>query len=160
MCKTRKEVFRKIVDQTCRMPVSCSCELCKNMCHTPCLGTPQDILALIDAGYADKLCYTEWLVGMILGFCDTSIAMVQIKEEGDWCVFYHDGLCELHDKGLKPTEGQLASHIALPMERKPEYNLTFQVAKEWGDENLDVVKEIVRKLSVYWDSKETARKEP
>jgi hypothetical protein len=46
------------------------------------------------------------------------------------------------------------------MERKPEYNLTFQVAKEWGDENLDVVKEIVRKLSVYWDSKETAHKEP
>ena len=26
------------------------------------------------------------------------------------CPFFKDGLCMLHDKGLKPTEGRLASH--------------------------------------------------
>lgn len=157
MSMSRKEVFEKIARQTGRKPVECCCGLCKAMCHTPCLGTPQDILALIDAGYADKLCYTDWLVGVILGFTPNCIAMIQIKEENGWCVFYHDGLCELHDKGLKPTEGRLASHIVSPREVNPEYNLSFQVAKEWGDDNFDVVKEIVRKLSHYWDSKkETA----
>lgn len=154
MCKSREEVFQKIARQTGRKPLECHCDKCKAMCHTPCLGTPQDILALIDAGYADKLCYTEWAVGVILGFTPDIMAMVQIKEEGDWCVFYHDGLCELHDKGLKPTEGRLASHEAYPRELNPMYNLTFQVAKEWNDDNLDVIKEITAKLGEYWDSKE------
>lgn len=72
MSMSREEVFEKIARQTGRKPVECSCGLCKAMCHTPCLGTPQDILALIDAGYADKLCYTDWLVGVILGFTLTA----------------------------------------------------------------------------------------
>jgi hypothetical protein len=147
----REEVFRKIAKQTGKKPMQCDCEQCKHMCHTPCLGTPQDILALINAGYSDKLCYTEWIAGMIIGFTSDSIAMVQIKKEGEWCVFFHDGKCELHEKGLKPTEGRLAYHEVSEREFKPEYNLTYQVAKEWGDGNLDVVKEIVGKLSAFWN---------
>lgn len=38
------------------------------------------------------------------------IAMIQPTEKDGWCAFRQpDGLCELHDRGLKPTEGVLAS---------------------------------------------------
>lgn len=33
----------------------CACDKCKNMCKVPCIGTPKDIEAIIDAGYADRL---------------------------------------------------------------------------------------------------------
>lgn len=33
----------------------CTCDKCKNMCEVPCIGTPKDIEAIIDAGYADRL---------------------------------------------------------------------------------------------------------
>lgn len=139
-------VFERISKQTGHKPVQCNCERCKEMCHTPCLGTPHDILLLIKAGYADRLAYTEWLTGYIMGFTKSMIPMVQIKKEGNWCNFYHEGICELHDKGLKPTEGRLAYHEVGPREIMPEYNLTFQVAKEWNDQNLDIIKEITDKL--------------
>lgn len=30
----------------------CTCDKCKNMCKVPCIGTPKDIEAIIDARYA------------------------------------------------------------------------------------------------------------
>lgn len=130
------------------------------MCQrTPCLGTPHDILALIDAGYADQLSYSEWAAGMLLGHIVRPVPMVQIKTTGDsrdgCCVFYSDGKCELHDLGLKPTEGRLAHHEVFPRELLREYNLTYQVAREWMiEENLDVIREIVQKLKEHLDKKE------
>lgn len=41
----------------------CTCDKCKNMCKIPCIGTPKDIEAIIDAGYADRLKETTWMVG-------------------------------------------------------------------------------------------------
>lgn len=46
-------------------------------CHTPCLGTPQDIENLIDAGYIDKLSPTLWGAGMMIGVIDIPIPMIQ-----------------------------------------------------------------------------------
>ena len=123
------------------------------MCQrTPCLGTPHDILALIDAGYADKVCYTEWAAGIRLGHISQPIPMVQIKSTNNakhdgCCVFFNDGNCDLHDNGLKPTEGKLSHHEVSVRELQKEYNLTYQVAKEWAKrENFSVINEIVRKL--------------
>lgn len=83
----------------------CSCDKCKNMCKIPCIGTPKDIEAIIDAGYADRLKETMWMVGY-LAVKEKPIAMIQPTEKDGWCVFRQpDGLCELHDRGLKPTEG-------------------------------------------------------
>lgn len=147
----REDVFLRIANRLGRKSVSCNCELCKAMCHTPCLGTPHDILALINAGYGDKLCFTEWAAGIVLGFTNKSIAMIQAKVESGWCIFYRDGKCELHDSGLKPTEGKLASHDVSFRELTPEYNLTYNVAKEWNDEHLDVIKEISMKLKDLYD---------
>lgn len=43
----------------------CTCDKCKNMCEVPCIGTPKDIEAIIDAGYADRLKETMWMVGYL-----------------------------------------------------------------------------------------------
>lgn len=87
----------------------CTCDKCKNMCKVPCIGTPKDIEAIIDAGYADRLKETMWMVGY-LAVKEKPIAMIQPTEKDGWCAFRRpDGLCELHDRGLKPTEGVLAS---------------------------------------------------
>lgn len=152
---TREEVFERIANQVGRHNVSCNCEKCKQMClRTPCLGTPQDILALIDAGYADKVCYTEWAAGILFGYTKYPIPMVQIKNLKDGsCVLFHDGKCELHESGLKPTEGKLSHHEVSARELKPEYNLTFQVALEWTkEENFDIIKEIADKLCEYMNN--------
>ena len=123
------------------------------MCQrTPCLGTPQDILALIDAGYADKVCYTEWAAGMVLGHIDRPIPMVQIKsisvgKHDGCCVFFHDGKCELHESGLKPTEGKLSHHEVSVRELQKDNNITYQVAIEWTNEdNFGIIKDICDKL--------------
>lgn len=146
---SREEVFERIANQVGKHDCSCSCEECRKMCQrTPCLGTPQDILALIDAGYVDKLSYVGWAAGMLLDHIPAPIPMIQIDVNKDGsCVFYHNGKCELHDNGLKPTEGKLSHHDISIIELKKEYNISYQVAIEWiKDENYEVVKEIVGKF--------------
>ena len=123
--------LQRIIRKTGRKPVQCKCRLCKQQCHTPCLGTPQDILKLIESGYKDRLAPTEWLVGMIMGVIDMPVPMIQAKQEGDWCTFYKDGLCELHDAGLKPTEGRLSHHSIRLDNFKPSKSIAWNVAKEW-----------------------------
>ena len=137
---TREEIFNRIAKQVGKLPISCNCEKCKQMCQrTPCLGTPHDILALR---------HTR-----------RPIPMVQLKSTGSkvdgCCICYHDGKCELHENGLKPTEGKLSNHDVSERELLPQYNLTFQVASEWmKEENFPIINQIVYKLSEYWDKKE------
>lgn len=80
------------------------------MCQrSPCLGTPHDILALIEAGYLDQVCPTLWAAGMVLGYITRPIVMVQIKSKGKGkdgeCVFFHDGKCDLHESDILIIEG-------------------------------------------------------
>ena len=64
------------------------------------------------------------------------------------CVF-KDGLCELHDKKLKPIEGKLSHHSLKIDNFNPKKSLAWLVAKEWiSDSNLDIVEEITLRLSV------------
>ena len=126
--------IQKIIRRTGRKPVECKCQDCKTQCHTPCLGTPDDIMKLIDAGYIDKLAVTGWSVGLILGRIDHTIPMVQpLKLDTGFCVFYKDGLCELHSSGLKPTEGKLSHHSIKAENTNFRKSLSFNVAKEWED---------------------------
>ena len=120
-----------IMQKSGRKPTACSCEKCKSQCRTPCLGTPEDIERLIDAGYKDRLAPTEWLVGMLFGVIDRPVLMVQAKVENGWCTFYHDGKCELHEQGLKPTEGKLSHHSIRIDNFDPKKSLSWLVAKEW-----------------------------
>ncbi len=139
--------FKRIVRKTGRKPIACKCEQCKNQCRTPCLGTPEDILKLIEAGYVERLKPTMWLTGMALGKLTYPIPMVQAETmDNGWCTFRReDGLCELHDLGLKPTEGRLSHHLITKENFTFSKSLSYNVAKEWLDpKNVKIINQITK----------------
>lgn len=139
--------MQRIIRKTGRKPIECKCALCKMQCHTPCLGTPQDIERLIDAGYADRLDLTYWATGMIMGVIDRPIPMIQAVSGDEHCAFFQNGLCELHALGLKPTEGKLSHHSIKADNFKASKSLSWNVAKEWiSDDNVEVIGNIIRKF--------------
>lgn len=103
----------------------------------------------IDAGYADRLKETMWMVGY-LAVKEKPIAMIQPTEKDGWCAFRQpDGLCELHDRGLKPTEGVLASCKVIEEDDIPTYETSVlrAVAHEWVKvENFENVMKVVFKF--------------
>ena len=145
---TNESPTQRIIRRTGRKPIQCKCKLCQQQCHTNCLGTPQDILRLIKAGYADRLAPTEWWAGMVMGCTDHPVVMVQPTNDGEWCTFFHDGLCELHNKGLKPTEGKLSHHSMKVDNWTPRKSISWNVAKEWEDvRNSSTIKEIANLMT-------------
>lgn len=141
--------LQRIMRKTGRKPIECKCQKCKQQCKTPCLGTPEDILRLINAGYKERLAITHWWVGIARGKLDFPVIMIQARqEENGYCTFYHDGLCELHDLGLKPTEGRLSHHSITKENFKFGKSLSWNVAKEWMDmRNGEIVEEIIRHMT-------------
>jgi len=140
-------IAQKIARKTNKQPIACACKDCAEMCqHTACLGTPQDILRLVEAGYADKLKLTYWMVGMVYNQLDFPIEMYQLAEQpGKGCVMLQNGKCQLHDIGLKPTEGYLSSsHFpAISFEK----SIFWNVAKEWIEpKNRFIIKQIHDKV--------------
>lgn len=127
----------------------CTCDKCKNMCKVPCIGTPKDIEGIIDAGYADRLKETTWMVGFRFAR-EKPIEMIQPTEKDGWCAFRRaDGLCELHDRGLKPTEGVLASCKVVEEDNVPTYETSVlrAVAHEWVKvENFATIMRVVFKF--------------
>ena len=141
--------LQRIMRKTGRRPIECKCQKCKQQCKTPCLGTPEDILRLIKAGYKERLAITQWWVGIARGKLDFPVIMIQARqEENGYCTFFHDGLCELHDLGLKPTEGRLSHHSITKENFKFGKSLSWNVAKEWMDmRNGEIVEEIIRHMT-------------
>lgn len=87
----------------------CSCTKCQNMCRRAvCLGTPQDILNLINNGHIHRLRMTENRAFVQYGFDTYEMIQPEYDDEKGACTFFNNGLCELHNAGLKPTEGKLA----------------------------------------------------
>ena len=92
-------------------PVSCSCGTCVNMCRTaPCIGTKEDIIKLSKAGYAKRLAPTTLVAPIIFQLFGRPITIIGAKFDKQCTFLTEDNKCELHDKGLKPTEGKLAIH--------------------------------------------------
>ena len=141
--------LQRIMRKTGRRPIECKCQKCKQQCKTPCLGTPEDVLRLIKAGYKERLAITHWWVGIARGKLDFPVIMIQARqEENGYCTFFHDGLCELHDLGLKPTEGRLSHHSITKENFKFGKSLSWNVAKEWMDmRNGEIVEEIIRHMT-------------
>lgn len=139
-----ESALQRIIRKTGRKPIECRCSKCRQQCKTPCLGTPENILRLIKTGYKERLMLTHWCVGIALGKITYPVLMVQArKEENGYCTFFHDGLCELHTLGLKPTEGRLSHHTITKENVKFGKSLSWNVAKEWLDEhNSDIINEI------------------
>lgn len=139
--------FEKIIRKTGRKPIQCKCQKCKAQCKTPCLGTPDDILRLIRFGYKDKLAPTAWCVGLALGKITFPVPMVQAIQTSSGCIFFKDGLCELHESGLKPTEGKLSHHSIKHENYTFKKSLPWNVAKEWLEEsNKETIQQIYREL--------------
>lgn len=99
--------------------------------------------------YADRLKETMWMVGY-LAVKEKPIAMIQPTEKDGWCAFRRpDGLCELHDRGLKPTEGVLASCKVVEEDNVPTYETSVlrAVAHEWVKvENFATIMRVVFKF--------------
>lgn len=121
-------------------PNECSCDTCKEMCRRPCWGTPEDAKKIIDAGYGHRLMRDFW--GGENGDQNTEILCPALKgHEGqkapffprspDGCTFWKDGLCELHDLGLKPTEGKLATCNPKIMDDDGEISLHEEIYMTW-----------------------------
>lgn len=144
--------FQRIIRRTGRKPSECKCRLCQQQCRTcPCLGTPEDIERLIDAGYGDKLALTDWCVGQLAGAIPAPITMVQAQQTDKGCIFFHDGLCELHGKGLKPTEGRLSHHTTKIENFRFRNSIAWNVAKEWIDKrNFETIQRLTEKLKAQW----------
>ena len=126
--------FEKISRKTGRKQTACKCEQCKSQCRvSPCLGTPQDIIKLIKAGYKDRLAVTDWLTGFIMKAEPGPVVMLQAiyDEKKKACTFFNNGLCELHDLGLKPTEGKLSHHSTKPDNFDFKKSINYTVAKTW-----------------------------
>ena len=96
------------------LQTECDCERCSNMCKAPCCGTIDDIQKLIDAGYGSRLMLDDWpgdtdvIKPAMKGYEGNKAPWECRTEEG--CTFWKDGKCELHQSGLKPTQGRLAHH--------------------------------------------------
>lgn len=89
----------------------CSCNKCKAMCKTaPCMGTPSEMIKLIEAGFVDKLQLTIDFACMRYGLGPVEMIMPLFNEEKQRCTFLNENdLCMLHDLKLKPSEGRLAN---------------------------------------------------
>lgn len=96
------------------LPSECDCDVCSQMCHTPCCGTPEDIKRLIDAGYSSRLMLDdlpggETMLKPALKDFEGGRAPWQVRSV-QGCTFWKQGKCELHNLGLKPVQGRMANH--------------------------------------------------
>lgn len=141
--------LQRIMRKTGRKPIECKCQtlFIPGIDKTKYIfgGSETGCLALLLA----RLAITHWWVGIARGKLDFPVIMIQARqEENGYCTFYHDGLCELHDLGLKPTEGRLSHHSITKENFKFGKSLSWNVAKEWMDmRNGEIVEEIIRHMT-------------
>lgn len=102
----------------------CSCDTCKKLCTiAPCQGTADEMAAIQAAGFGDKLMAGFY---MDLDTFEGPFRIVAIERNDSGCPFHtSDGLCALHDLGLKPSEGRLANHSTEDHGLKAEICKTF-----------------------------------
>jgi len=121
-------------------PISCKCDKCKSQCQIPCIGTPSDMLKIIDAGFEDSLVRKVY---NSKGDVMIAIAYDPIKKA---CTFFENGLCKLHDLGLKPTVGKLSHHstdASWYRNHKPVHHF---VTKFWDKSNDPKVLDALKKI--------------
>lgn len=84
---------------------------------------------------------------MLVGAIPFPILMVQALQTKHGCTFWKNGLCELHNQGLKPTEGRLSYHVLTEENLNFGKSLTWNVAKEWiNTENIPFIARILQRI--------------
>lgn len=85
---------------------------------------------------------------MLVGAVPFPIPMVQALQTEHGCIFWKNGLCELHDLKLKPTEGRLSYHVLTEENLNFGKSLTWNVAKEWINvENIPLITKILQRIA-------------
>lgn len=89
----------------------CSCSICQSMCKTPCIGTPEEMKKLKEAGYENRLSNSIWAYGKLVGTHENTVEIIapMYDHNKNACTFFNEGKCELHELNLKPMEGRFAS---------------------------------------------------
>lgn len=125
---------------------SCTCTVCVAMCcRRPCFPTPEDAVSLITAGLADRL-MVDWYIPKIDGDSwELLTPAIKGHENSDapfWpvgrCTFLKDDRCELHEAGLKPTEGK---ECWCGSDAEKDIKLHHEIAATWNSiEGLEIVR--------------------
>jgi len=124
---------------------SCSCDTCKKMCDRPCWPTPEEVEELVKKGFGKRLMLDWWQRCFSDDIMLVSPALIGFEQRMapslhpiGGCTFQNsDGLCELHQIGLKPIEGRLASC----KRQNNGYDLHKAVSELWdSDKGREVVK--------------------
>lgn len=140
--------LQRIARKTGKKPTECGCTMCQQQCQTPCVGTPEDMFKIIEAGYSDRLIMKPWIAGAILLPKDHKpVLMLQSKmnPETKHCTFFQACKCELHDLGLKPTEGKLSHHSLSKTNFNPKKAISLFVAKEWINTTMTEMDRLINK---------------
>src|ERR1700722_14752638 len=115
-------------------PNACSCNKCSDMCRRQvCIGTPNDMLTVANNGFSEYLVSSLWLVGLQIGIPPMEMVQIKFDTKKRRCSMLTDeGLCKLHDLGLKPTEGVLSSmHHNSDKEMKQGYIMYSTIIALW-----------------------------
>ncbi len=124
------------------------------MCRTaPCMGTPHDILKLIEAGYQDMIRERTFTTGQQFGVMPINMWQPIYDPDQHACVFLAGNRCKLHKSGLKPTEGKLADCKVYELKtgKMPPWLI---VALTWDCKaNREVIEEIGRLMTAYRQNK-------
>lgn len=128
------------------LPTECDCDKCSRMCTAPCCGTIEDMQNLIDAGYGNRLMLDDWpddndIIKPAMKGHEGGKAPWDVRTE-EGCTFWKDGKCELHQSGLKPTQGKLAHHDNDYFQLKEIENF---ISDSWGK---DEAKEFIEKWKI------------
>lgn len=129
----------------------CACEKCNAMCDKrACWPTPEEAVAIIDAGYGDQLMLDWWngdhfdeAYDRILILCPGETGSVGQRSDREYWMFFQSGggpcsmhrddLCFLHDLGLKPLEGRYSRHGLPTDEDSPYMKLHEAMAESWNN---------------------------
>ena len=126
-----KEDFSQIMSKTGSI-ASCFCKTCQGMCKkVPCIGTPDEMEKIIDAGFASKLMIQDFVGTNVLCPAAVGNEMSTRDYNNGKCSFQDsNGLCVLHDLGLKPYEGRMAYHCNTKVQK--ETDTRWDTVKLWG----------------------------
>ncbi len=128
--------LEQLLASTGLKPSECSCRVCRQKCtEMVCLGTPDDIVRLINAGYTLLLRRVMMKVVMVHQRRVMDVGMIQLMSDDNGCALFKDGHCIVHHLGLKPTEGRYYLHPRNHKEETLMGVLTLAVAMEWLNDN-------------------------
>lgn len=130
-----QEQYRAYFNQLATFKSSeCGCKSCRSLCAlVPCMGTPHEIKAIIDAGRKHILARRWNVATMCHGMPPLDMVMVRPIENGTGCSQFDGQHCLLHHTGLKPSEGKFATH-------DEKHSSFWAIASTWFlDENAELV---------------------